>query len=236
MSDFNNYDENTEQDLTNDTKDMTISDTNQDNGQGKGVAIASMVLGIVSVVTWFFGVGAVIGLVTGIIGLICASRAKKVGYEGGIRTSGFVCSIIGLVGSALVLLACVACVGIIGAGASTASILDEDNKNVVEEVVDEVADEITANEDNNKNSDPEVREILDAYESFVDDYVDFMKKYKDDPTNLNLLSEYTDMLSDYSDFTTKIGNLDYSQMSAEDAQYYLDVTNRCTKKLLEVTE
>lgn len=36
------------------------------------------------------------------------------GYSGGMQTAGFVCSLIGLIGSALVFVACVACVGAIG--------------------------------------------------------------------------------------------------------------------------
>lgn len=84
------------------------------NDAGKGAATASLVLGIISIVTWFFGMGALVGLITGIIGLICASNAKKAGFVGGMRTAGFVCSLIGVIGSALVFVACVACVGVLG--------------------------------------------------------------------------------------------------------------------------
>ena len=84
------------------------------NQPGKGAATASLVLGIISVVCWFFGVGAAVGLVTGIIGLILASSSKKAGFEGGIRTAGFVLSLIGIIGSAIVFVACIACVGIMG--------------------------------------------------------------------------------------------------------------------------
>ena len=82
---------------------------------GKGAATASLVLGIVSVVFWFFGMGAIVGLITGIIGIICSVNAKKAGFVGGIQTAGLVCSIIGVVGSAIVFVACVACVGTLGA-------------------------------------------------------------------------------------------------------------------------
>ena len=98
---------------------------NSGSQPGKGAAIASLVLGIVSIVTWFFGAGAIIGLVTGIIGLVCASKAKKDGFSGGIQTGGFVCSLIGTIGSALVFVACVACVGALGATGAGLSILDQ---------------------------------------------------------------------------------------------------------------
>ena len=88
----------------------------QGNGSqpGKGAAVASLVLGIVSIVFWVFGIGAVVGLVTGIIGLICSSNSKKQGFSGGMQTAGFVCSLIGLIGSALIFVACLACVGAAG--------------------------------------------------------------------------------------------------------------------------
>ena len=87
----------------------------QNNIPGRGAAIASLVLGIISVVFWFFGWLALVSVVTGIVGLICAVNAKKAGFEGGMKTAGFVLSIIGLVGGAIVLIACVACT--IAAGA-----------------------------------------------------------------------------------------------------------------------
>ena len=85
------------------------------NQPGKGAATASLVLGIISIVFWFFGMGALVGLITGIIGLVLSSNAKKQGFVGGTQTAGFVCSLIGLIGSALVFVACVGCAGVIGA-------------------------------------------------------------------------------------------------------------------------
>lgn len=82
---------------------------------GKGQAIASLVLGIVSVVFWFFGVGSLLSLILGIVGLVLASMAKKAGFEGGIRTAGFVLSLIGTIGGAIVFVTCVACIGCLGA-------------------------------------------------------------------------------------------------------------------------
>ena len=82
---------------------------------GKGAATASLVLGIISVVCWFAGYSSLISVVCGIVGLILASNAKKMGFLGGIRTAGFVLSLIGLIGGALVFVACIACIGAVGA-------------------------------------------------------------------------------------------------------------------------
>lgn len=87
----------------------------ENNQPGKGAATASLVLGIIAVVFWFFGWGALVSVICGIVGIILASNAKKAGFEGGMRTAGLVLSIIGLIGGAIVFVACVACAGMLGA-------------------------------------------------------------------------------------------------------------------------
>ena len=94
------------------------------NIPGKGAATASLVLGIISVVLWFFGYSALISVILGIVGLILAGNAKKAGFNGGIRTAGFVLSLIGLIGGAIFFVACVACVGAFGAANATGAFDD----------------------------------------------------------------------------------------------------------------
>lgn len=94
------------------------------NIPGKGAATASLVLGIISVVLWFFGYSALISVILGIVGLILAGNAKKAGFNGGIRTAGFVLSLIGLIGGAIFFVACVACVGALGSAGATGAFDD----------------------------------------------------------------------------------------------------------------
>lgn len=83
--------------------------------------------------------------------------------------------------------------------------------------------------------DPELKKFLDSYEAFVDEYVVFMKKYKNDPTNaMATLTEYTSIMQKYNDFADKVNRYDSKSMSTADAKYYLEVTNRCTQKMLEI--
>lgn len=91
---------------------------NNQSVPGKGAAIGSMVCGIVSIVFWFFGVTAFLSLILGIVGLVLANNAKKAGFDGGIRTAGFVLSLLGTIFGALIFVSCVACAGCLGTAGS----------------------------------------------------------------------------------------------------------------------
>ena len=82
---------------------------------------------------------------------------------------------------------------------------------------------------------PEFKEMMDSYEAFMDEYVDFMKHMSDDPTDLEVLSEYADIMMKYAEWGKKIEDLDESEMSDEEAAYYAEVTLRVSQKLLEVS-
>ncbi len=84
-----------------------------DNKTSNGGAVASLVLGILSLISAFFGYGAIIGLILGIIGTVLGAKARKVSQTG-IATGGFVCSLIGLIVSGVMLVCTIACVGALG--------------------------------------------------------------------------------------------------------------------------
>lgn len=81
---------------------------------------------------------------------------------------------------------------------------------------------------------PSFKEAMDSYEAFFDEYIEFMKKYKDDPTNLDYLTDYADYLAKYTDYMKKLNDIDEDSLSDADLAYYLEVNQRITKKLLEV--
>ena len=87
--------------------------------KSNGLAVGSLILGIVTILSVIIGLFAfwpmlIIGLITGIIGIILGVMAKK-RCPGGMATAGLVLSIIGLVFCGIFFIACVACAGIIGA-------------------------------------------------------------------------------------------------------------------------
>ena len=71
--------------------------------------IAALVLGICSIVGSFFGLGAFVGIICGVIGLILSINCKKKGITTGKVKAGFICSIIGLILSTIFFISCVAC-------------------------------------------------------------------------------------------------------------------------------
>lgn len=97
------------------------------NIPGKSAATASMVLGIISIVCWFFGWSLIASVVLGIVGLILSSNAKKAGFVGGMQTAGFVLSLIGLIGGGVFLISCIACVDAVGGVAGLADIANSLN-------------------------------------------------------------------------------------------------------------
>ena len=73
---------------------------------GKGAGVASLVLGIVSLVlfcVYFFSIPAgIAGIITGCISV---SKAKAVGAKSGMGVAGIVCSVIGMLIAILVIVA-----------------------------------------------------------------------------------------------------------------------------------
>ena len=75
---------------------------------GHGMAVASLVLGIVSLVFTFVVPLVFITWILAIVGIVEAVAAKRQGYVEGMATAGLVCSIIALSLGAVIFLACAA--------------------------------------------------------------------------------------------------------------------------------
>ena len=80
---------------------------------------------------------------------------------------------------------------------------------------------------------PEFKATMDAYEKFYDDYIAFMKKYNSGTGDtMAMLNDYMTMVSDMEKWTKKIDAIDESKLSPADDAYYLLVTLRIEKKLM----
>ncbi len=83
---------------------------------------------------------------------------------------------------------------------------------------------------------PEFKAAMDAYETFYDEYCDFMKKYQADPTNITLITEYYGILQKLNDMNEAFESWESEDLNHEEMAYYLDVNQRISKKLLEIAQ
>lgn len=81
--------------------------------------------------------------------------------------------------------------------------------------------------------DSDLKAFLDEYESFMYDYIDFIEKYENSDDMLSMANDYTKMITKYAEFIDALDDYDTDKMSASDAAYYLEVTNRVNQKMLE---
>lgn len=81
-----------------------------------------------------------------------------------------------------------------------------------------------------------VREVLDQYETFMNEYIAFMQNYYNATPNqmVNMLDDYYDLLTEYDEMMDLLDSLDTSNMTAEDYAYYLEVTNRVNENLMSL--
>lgn len=122
---------------------------------------------------------------------------------------------------------------------------EEKGSNVVPEDTEKsskTAPEDTENNDVNTNEEsaddirPEFKEAMDSYEAFYDEYCDVMKKYKENPTDTEILDDYLDMLEKGNEMSEKFAEWENGDMNDAELKYYLDVYNRVNKKLIDVLE
>lgn len=110
-----------------------------------------------------------------------------------------------------------------------------EKKDTLPTVTDNTAD--TSKTDTEKVSDEirsDFKESLDSYEKFMDEYCEFMKKYKESNDSLSMLTDYTEFLTKYSEMMQKIDGIDQDNLNSAELAYYIEVTSRVSKKLLEV--
>lgn len=106
----------------------------------------------------------------------------------------------------------------------------------------DVASENTKNGESDTNAElvdgmrPEFKDAMDSYEAFYDEYCDILKKYTENPSDMKLLADYTDMLTKSAEMAEKFDDWENDDLNSAELQYYLDVNNRVTQKLLDVVE
>ena len=152
-----------------------------------------------------------------------------------------------LFAAAAMSLAILMSVSLSGCGKDSSSKDDaKESTSVVSEISDESSDvesepetekpkkEESSKKESSKEESSESEEVSSSFKETMDKYVDFMKSY--DANDVTMLSEYTELLSQYNTYMDKVSKIDEDELSSADLAYYLDVTNRVNKKLLEVQQ
>ena len=83
---------------------------------------------------------------------------------------------------------------------------------------------------------PEIKEAIDSYESFMNEYVEFMKKYESSNDVASLAAQYTEFASKYADVESKFDALENDDLNDAETTYYIEVQTRINNKLLEINQ
>ena len=83
---------------------------------------------------------------------------------------------------------------------------------------------------------PAFKETMDSYEAYFDEYIAVMESVSNGSSDLNTLLRYAEFMEQYAEVTEKLENLDTSEMSEADHDYYTKVMLRIDKKLIEAAE
>ena len=120
-------------------------------------------------------------------------------------------------------------------GSSDSSESTQPDKEIVEAASEESeSSEPDTSESDSEELSPEFKKTMDDYEAWFDHYCEVMKKYNENPSDMELLSEMTDLIAEETKMLEQMENMDQSEMNKAELAYYIEVTARIEKKLLEV--
>lgn len=81
---------------------------------------------------------------------------------------------------------------------------------------------------------PAFKEAMDAYEAFYDEYCEFMEEYKENPSDIALLTKYGEMLVKLQEMNEAFEEWEDDDLNVEEQKYYLEVNNRVLQKMIDV--
>ncbi len=112
-----------------------------------------------------------------------------------------------------------------------AAVVEKDAENVAVEENEDT--EVTGAEEGEK---VEWKEFLEEYEAWVDDYIEITKKYKNNPSDVTILSDYTSMMTEMADWTTKTEDMEkeLEEASPDELIEYSAELVRIAAKLADV--
>ncbi len=118
-------------------------------------------------------------------------------------------------------------------------LLSDNTEYLYDDCIREIISSIKKTE-NRENTTPNIRsnikDLLDSYERFVDEYVAFMQRYAnaDSEEMLSMVGDYYNLIIQLGEFEEKVNALDESDLTTAEWAYYLEVVNRVNLKLLSI--
>lgn len=138
---------------------------------------------------------------------------------------------------------CILCLTASGCG-NTSSTPKETPTNLESEVsvntditvIDSEKKEETKGNSNAAESNVAWRQFLKDYEAWVDSYVEFMEKYKDNSTDMSLISDYAKFVQQTAEWAEKAEKYqsDLENASPEILGEYVETLGRITKRIVEI--
>lgn len=99
---------------------------------------------------------------------------------------------------------------------------------------DNSVDKTTSSEsEKSSTDDAKWKQFLKDYEAWVDDYIAIVKKYKDNPTDMSILSDYTEMVSEMTEWSEKADEIELELEDTDAALEYSAELLRIAGKLAE---
>lgn len=104
-----------------------------------------------------------------------------------------------------------------------------------ENTEDQKADAVVSTDEQSEGEvSADFKKMMDSYEDFFDEYIEFMRKYENSDDVAGMLNDYADYMTKYADYMQKLNDVDTDNLSTADAAYYTKVQARIVKKLAEI--
>lgn len=81
---------------------------------------------------------------------------------------------------------------------------------------------------------PEVKKAIDSYESFMNEYIDFMKKYSESDDAVSMANDYAEYMEKYTKVVKDFDALKNNNLNDAELKYYLEVQNKINTDLISI--
>lgn len=96
--------------------------------------------------------------------------------------------------------------------------------------------EATASGEKEAGLGAEFKAAMDSYEEFMDEYIAFMEKYEQNPSDFGLLADYAKFMTQYTEFAEDFEKWESEEMNEAETAYYIEVQTRVNEKLLNALQ